>query len=42
MKGYAMLKIGVTGWIEKEAPACRIELNQTNTQEGLPWERLYA
>ena len=22
MKGYAMLKIGVTGWIEKEAPAC--------------------
>ena len=22
MKGYAMLKIGVTGWIEKEAPEC--------------------
>jgi len=22
MKGYAMLKIGATGWIEKECPAC--------------------
>lgn len=22
MKGYAMLKIGATGWIEKETPAC--------------------
>ena len=22
MKGYAMLKIGQTGWIEKEKPSC--------------------
>ena len=22
MKGYAMLKIGESGWIEKERPAC--------------------
>jgi hypothetical protein len=22
MKGYAMLKIGEAGWIEKERPAC--------------------
>ena len=22
MRGYAMLKIGQTGWIEKEVPAC--------------------
>ena len=22
MKGFAMLKIGETGWIEKDAPAC--------------------
>ena len=22
MKGYAMLKIGESGWIEKEVPAC--------------------
>ena len=22
MKGYAMLKIGESGWIEKDTPAC--------------------
>ena len=22
MKGYAMLKLGETGWIEKDVPAC--------------------
>lgn len=22
MKGYAMLRIGATGWIEKERPVC--------------------
>ena len=22
MKGFAMLKIGATGWIEKEVPKC--------------------
>ena len=22
MKGYAMLKIGESGWIEKDSPAC--------------------
>ena len=22
MKGYAMLKIGSVGWVEKEKPAC--------------------
>ena len=22
MKGFAMLKIGETGWVEKERPAC--------------------
>jgi len=22
MKGYAMLKIGSVGWVEKERPAC--------------------